>query len=188
MTDKKGIFHGVNVLLGVSGSVAVYKAVDLASRLTKQGATVRTILTECGRRFVQPVSFTSITGQEAYTTMWLDSGQFKTGHIDLSDWCDVLIVAPATANIIAKAAVGICDDLLSTTLCACWEKPILFAPAMNTKMWINPLVRSNVQKLGEMGCTIVGPAAGRLACGTTGPGRMSEPEDIIEKLEELIEK
>ncbi|MFA6426318.1 MAG: flavoprotein, partial [Phycisphaerae bacterium] len=102
--------------------------------------------------------------------------------------CDVVVVAPATANIIGKIANGICDDLLSTTLCACWQKKVLFAPAMNEKMWLNPAVQWNVKTLGEMGFELIGPEKGRLACGTDGIGRMSETPDIITRIEKMAKK
>jgi len=182
MAEKTDGISGLNILLGVSGGVAAYKAVDLASKLTAAGALVNAVMTENACRFVLPKSFEAVTGRAVYTSMWETTTDFQIGHISLADSADIVVVAPATANIIAKAANGICDDLLSTVLCACWQKKILFAPAMNGKMWTNPAVGRNVKKLMEMGFEIIGPEIGRLACGQEGIGRMSEVADIIKRL------
>lgn len=170
------------ILLGVTGGVAAYKAVDLASKLTAAGAAVRTVMTEGACRFVMPKSFEAVTRSSVFTTLWSSPDEYQSVHISLADWAQVVVVAPATANIIGKVAHGICDDLLSTTLCACWEKPILFAPAMNSRMWANPAVQGNVEVLRKMGCETIGPASGRLACGTEGVGRMAEPSEILEAI------
>lgn len=176
---------GRGILLGVSGGVAAYKAVDLASRLTKAGADVRCILTEHALEFIRPLSFEAVTGMPAFTSLWKASDEYRIGHVSLADVCDICVVAPATANILAKAAAGICDDLLSTTLCTCWERPMLIAPAMNDRMWRHPAVRQNVETLKSRGVTFIGPEAGRLACGAEGWGRMSEPQDIAAAVEAL---
>lgn len=179
ITDK-------NILLGVTGGIAAYKAVDLASKLTGAGATVNVIMTRSARKLIRPKSFEAVTGRSVFTSMWKSPEEYKIGHINLADQADIVVVAPATANIIGKVTHGICDDLLSTTLCACWNKPIIFAPAMNTNMYTNPAVQKNIEALNAMNFTIVGPETGRLACGTTGPGRMSEPADIIKVIERII--
>lgn len=171
-----------HILLGVTGGVAAYKAVDLAGKLTGAGAEVKTVMTEAACRFVGPKSFEAVTQSAVFTSMWSEPEEFNIGHIALADWADVVIVAPATADMIAKAAHGICDDLLSTTLCACWAKPTLFAPAMNNRMWENPATQANVETLKKRGVRLIGPEEGRLACGASGPGRMSEPQDIMEAI------
>jgi phosphopantothenoylcysteine synthetase/decarboxylase len=125
-------------------------------------------------------SFEAVTGGAVYTSMWQGGEEFEVGHINLADWADVVVVAPATANIIGKAANGVCDDLLSTMLCASWVKATIFAPAMNDKMWNNPAVQKNIKSLGQMGAVLAGPNRGRLACGTEGIGRMAEPQQILE--------
>ncbi len=176
---------GLKVVLGVAGGVAAYKAVDLASKLTAAGAQVRTVITESALRLVGAKSFEAVTGRPVYTSMWEGGEQFEIGHINLADWADVVVVAPATANIIGKAANGICDDLLSTVLCASWEKPILFAPAMNVKMWTNPAVQENVKFIKKTGAELVGPGRGRLACGMEGVGRMAEPQEILEAIAKI---
>jgi phosphopantothenoylcysteine synthetase/decarboxylase len=182
----------INVLLGVTGGIAAYKAVDLAGRLITAGADVSTVMTENACRFVGPKSFEAVTGSVVYTDMWSAPEQHRIDHINLADWADIVVVAPATANIIGKTANGICDDLLSTTLCACWplieSGAVLLAPAMNEKMWANSSVQKNVETLKKMGLGFVGPVKGRLACGAIGLGRMSEPQEIMEAIEKIVSK
>jgi phosphopantothenoylcysteine decarboxylase/phosphopantothenate--cysteine ligase len=173
---------GIKVVLGVSGGIAAYKAIDLASKLTANGAEVRTVLTESAINLVSAKSFEAVTGGPAHTSMW-EQQEFKIGHVNLADWADLIIIAPATANIIGKFAHGICDDLLSTMLCASWAKPMLFAPAMNDKMWANPAVQENIKFAERVGVKMIGPMQGRLACGTEGIGRMAEPQEILEAVE-----
>ena len=175
----------LNILLGVTGGIAAYKAVDLASKLTAAGARVRTVMTEAACRLVAPKSFEAVTAAPVYTSLWSDPEGHNSSHIALADWARIMVVAPACADVIGKAANGICDDLLSTTLCVCWAMPTLFAPAMNTRMWESPAVKRNVETLRAMGVCFVGPASGRLACGTEGVGRMAEPQEIQAAIEEL---
>ncbi len=179
------MLEGLNILLGVSGGVAAYKVVDLANKLTAAGAGVNTVMTGNACRLVDPKSFEAVTRSAVFTSLWDRSEEYKISHINLVDWADVVVVAPATANIIGKIANGICDDLLSTTLCVCWAKPTLLAPAMNSNMWNNPAVQHNVKMVKEMGFELIGPEEGRLACGTEGIGRMSEPEDILAAIEKM---
>jgi phosphopantothenoylcysteine synthetase/decarboxylase len=179
MAKQTAKLDGVKIMLAVSGGIAAYKAIDLASKLTADGAEVRTVLTENALHLVGAKSFEAVTGGPVYTNLW-EQEEFKIGHINLADWADVVVVAPATANIIGKFANGICDDLLSTTLCACWAKPMLFAPAMNDKMWANPAVQENVKFAERIGVQLIGPRQGRLACGAEGIGRMAEPQEILE--------
>ena len=187
MSEAQAQLKGANILLGISGGIAAYKAADLASKLTGAGAVVRTIMTESACKLITPATFEAVTGGPVYTSLWAGPEDFKIGHIQTADWADAVVVAPATANIIGKVASGICDELLSTTLCACWEKKVLIAPAMNTKMWANPMVQRNVSILtDQLKFKTVGPAAGRLACGTEGLGRMAEPADILKALAELL--
>jgi len=175
----------VNILLGVSGGVAAYKAVDLASKLTAAGATVRTLMTASACQLVTPKSFEAVTGQPVYTDLWANTPDHDIEHVSLAAWADLVVVAPATANILGKIAGGICDDLLTTVLCVCWQKPTLLAPAMNSQMWANPIVGRNVQTLKGLGLRMIGPESGRLACGDTGIGRMAEPTQILETLMEM---
>lgn len=181
-----------NILLGVSGGVAAYKAVDLASKLTAAGAVVKTIMTENACQLICPKSFEAVTGQPVYTSMWQTGEEFEIGHVSAADWADIVVVAPATANIIGKIANGICDDLLSTTLCVCLplikSGAVILAPAMNGNMWNNPAVQRNIMMVMEMGFHLIGPEEGRLACGAEGIGRMSEPQDILEAIKKIASK
>ena len=188
MSGKIKNFDGLNILLGVSGGISAYKAVDLASNLTSAGACVKTIMTENACQLVGPKSFEAVTSQEVYTSLWSGSEEYKISHVSLADWADIVAVVPATADIIGKAANGICDDLLSTVLCVCWKKPTLFAPAMNNNMWENPAVQKNVGHIRKMGFELVGPEKGRLACGKDAIGRMAEPQDIFDAIFAITSK
>ncbi|MBN1806943.1 MAG: phosphopantothenoylcysteine decarboxylase [Sedimentisphaerales bacterium] len=183
------MLDNLNILLGVSGGIAAYKAVDLAGKLTAGGAKVKTVMTENACRLVGKPSFEAVTGSAVFTSLWNTPDEYKIGHIALVEWADIIIVAPATANIIGKIANGICDDLLSTILCAAWRlirsKAALLAAAMNNNMWNNPAVQRNITTVKQMGFQIIGPAEGRLACGTEGIGRMSEPQDILKAIEKV---
>ncbi len=183
------MLDNLNILLGVTGGVAAYKAVDLASKLAAAGARVSTVMTEAACRLVGPKSLEAVTQSQVFTTMWAPSQDCRIDHIALADRADIVVVAPATANIIGKIANGICDDLLSTVLCACWplieSKTALLAPAMNNNMWANPAVQNNVKIIKKMGFQLVGPVEGRLACGTEGMGRMAEPQDILKAIEKV---
>ncbi|MFA5239717.1 MAG: flavoprotein [Phycisphaerae bacterium] len=187
-----GSAASVNILLGVSGGVAAYKSVDLASRLTAGGAKVNTIMTDNACQLIGPKSFEAVTGQPVYTSLWSAGEEYKIGHVSLTDWADIIVVAPATANIIGKIANGICDDLLSTTLCVCWplikSGAAILAPAMNDNMWNNPAVQRNISTIKEMGFQLIGPVEGRLACGTEGIGRMAESQDILKAIEKIALK
>jgi phosphopantothenoylcysteine synthetase/decarboxylase len=179
------VLERVNILLGVTGGIAAYKAVDLASKLAAAGAGVRTVMTESACQLVGPKSFEAVTCAPVFTCLWSDPEGGRSTHIALADWAQLVVVAPASADMIGKVAHGICDDLLSTTLCTCWATPTLLAPAMNTRMWENPAVRRNVETLRERGVRLIGPVAGHLACGTEGLGRMAEPQEILAALEEM---
>lgn len=189
MAEKESNLDNVNVLLCVSGGIAAYKAVDLASKLTAAGAKVKTVMTEAACRLVGPKSFEAVTNSAVFTSLWQGPEQYKVSHISLADWANVVVVAPATANVIARVGNGICDDLLSTVLCACWplikSGSALLAPAMNNNMWDNPAVQRNVRMVKEMGFELIGPVKGRLANGTEGVGRMAEPEDILGTIEKI---
>lgn len=176
---------GLKILLGVSGGVAAYKAVELASKLTGRGARVQTVMTDSACELIRPRSFEAVTRSAVFTSLWYSSNEYRINHIDLTKWADIIVTAPATANIIAKIANGICDDLLSTILCACWNKPKVLAPAMNNNMWGNPIVQRNINTVKEIGFVLVGPEKGRLACGTEGIGRMSEADDILKAIEDI---
>ena len=173
------MLQGKKIVLGVTGGIAVYKAVDLVSRLRKAGCEVRVVMTEHAQHFVTPLTFKEISGNAVATSMWNANQEFNVEHIALANWADAFLVAPATANILAKMACGIADDLLSTTLLAA-QAPIVVCPAMNTGMYQNPATQENIAKLQERGVTVMPPAVGHLACGTSGPGRLPEPQQIVE--------
>lgn len=173
------MLQGKKIVLGVTGGIAVYKAVDLVSRLRKHGCEVRVVMTEHAQQFVTPLTFKEISGNAVATSMWSGNQEFNVEHIALANWADAFLVAPATANILAKMAYGLADDLLSTTLLAA-QAPIVVCPAMNTGMYLNPATQENIAKLTSRGVTVMPPAAGHLACGTSGPGRLPEPQQIVE--------
>jgi len=188
MTDTDSKLAGLDILLGVTGGVAAYKAVDLASKLTAAGAKVTSVLTRNARKLATAKSFEAVTGRQVFARLFNTPSEYHIGHISLAESADIVVVAPATANIIAKIANGICNDLLSTTLCACWDKPVLIAPAMNNQMWTNPAVRRNIETIKKMNFQFIGPETGRLACGTDAIGRMAEPADIVIALQQIAEK
>lgn len=170
-----------NIILGVTGGIAAYKCVDLVSRLRKQGANVHVILTKGAQNFVTETAMREISGNPVVTSMWQEIQQYDVEHIALAQLADVVLVAPATANVIAKCACGMADDMLTTTLLAT-KAPVFFAPAMNTNMYENSITQQNLHTLQERGCHIIEPAAGHLACGTSGVGRMPEPQELVEIL------
>ena len=174
-----GVFAEKTILLGVCGSIAAYKACELASRLVEQGATVLTALTHSARQLIQPASFEAITGNRVITDMFAPVPEPEIEHIAVARRANLFLVAPATANMLAKAAQGICDDWLSTTLLAT-RAPILFAPAMNTLMYTHPATQANIALLRDRGAGFVGPGSGRLACGDEGPGRLADIPDILD--------
>lgn len=173
------MLKGKKIVLGVTGGIAVYKAVDLVSRLRKHGCEVRVVMTEHAQQFVTPLTFKEISGNAVATSMWNSNQEFNVEHIALANWADAFLVAPATANILAKMTYGIADDLLSTTLLAA-QAPIVVCPAMNTGMYLNAATQENIAKLQSRGITVMPPASGHLACGTSGPGRLPEPQQIVE--------
>ena len=172
------MLKGKKIVLGVTGGIAVYKAVDLVSKLRKEGADVRVVMTESAAKFVTPLTFKEISGNTVAVSMWAEDQEFHVEHIALADWADLMIIAPATANILAKAANGIADDLLSTVILAS-KTPIVLCPAMNCQMYINPITQDNLKKLANYGFIIMQPVTGYLACGTSGVGRLPEPAEII---------
>jgi phosphopantothenoylcysteine decarboxylase/phosphopantothenate--cysteine ligase len=168
-----------HLLLGVTGGVAAFKAAVLARELQRQGATVQVVMTEAATRFVAPATFQALTGRPVYTDQWDARIDNNMAHIELSREADAILIAPATADFMAKLALGLADDLLST-LCLARNCPLLVAPAMNREMWDAAPTRRNVAQLRADGVTVLGPDAGDQACGEVGMGRMLEPEDLVE--------
>ena len=170
---------GKHIILGVTGSIAAYKIASLASMLVKQKADVTVIMTENATNFINPITFESLTGSKCLVDTFDRNFEFQVEHVSLAKQTDVFLVAPASANVIAKAAHGIADDMLTTTLLAC-TCPKIFAPAMNTRMYQNPIVRDNMKTLTRYCMEVITPASGYLACGDTGEGKMPEPEVLYE--------
>jgi phosphopantothenoylcysteine decarboxylase/phosphopantothenate--cysteine ligase len=181
------LLHDKRILLGVTGGIAAYKVCTLVSRLTQAGALVDVVMTEAATRFVTPLTFQTLTGRPAYTTMWgtLDTSLGEDAilpthvvHVGLAEVADLMVIAPATANTMAKLAHGLADNLL-TTLALATRCPVLLAPAMDVEMWAHPATQANVATLRERGVHFAGPARGRMASGLEGEGRMMEPDDIL---------
>ena len=181
-----GALSGKKILLGVTGGIAAYKAVELASLFTKNGAEVHTVMTKSATKFVTLLTFHEITGQTVSTEMFGEPSNFHVRHIALARLADVAVIAPATANFLAKAANGIADDLLTTTILAL-KVPIFLAPSMNTNMYENVATQTNLKILRERGFKIIEPAEGHLACGTSGKGRLPEPVAIASHIEKYFE-
>ena len=173
------MLQGKTVLLGVTGGIACFKAAALASLLKKQGADVQVVMTENATKFVTPLTFEQLTGNKALVDTFDRNVQYSVAHIALADRADFVLIAPATANVIAKLAHGLADDMLTTTVLAC-RCPKAVAPAMNTNMFENPVTQDNLDRLRHYGWEVVDPASGHLACGATGKGRLPEPEDLME--------
>jgi phosphopantothenoylcysteine decarboxylase/phosphopantothenate--cysteine ligase len=179
------MLQGKKIVLGVTGGIAIYKVVDLVSKLRKQGAEVRVMMTKHSTEFVAPLLFQQISGHKVATTMWTGNEEFNVEHIALAEWADFVLVAPATANILAKMACGIADDLVSTVLLAS-KKPIIVCPAMNTGMLENAATQANIKTLQGRGIVVMNPDSGHLACGTTGAGRLPEVPEIIAFLDNYL--
>jgi phosphopantothenoylcysteine decarboxylase/phosphopantothenate--cysteine ligase len=167
----------VRILLGVSGGIAAYKAAELVRRLRERGAEVRVVMTEGATRFVTPLTFQALSGEAVRTSLWDEAAEAAMGHIELARWATRVLVAPASADLIARLAQGQANDLL-TTLCLATEAPLTLAPAMNRVMWAHPAVQANIATLAARGADILGPGSGDQACGEIGAGRMWEPEQI----------
>ncbi len=176
---------GKNIVIGVCGGIAAYKAVDVVSRLKKAGCNIQVIMTKAATEFVTPLTFRELSGNPVVTNMWEEPKTWNIQHIALANWADVFLVAPLTANVIGKISNGIADDILTTTIMAT-KAPIVLAPAMNTNMYLNPVTQQNLKKLAGLGYHIIEPAIGMLACGVEGPGRLPEPALIADKVIGLL--
>ncbi len=178
--------NGKHILLGVTGGIAAYKSADLVRRLRERGAEVQVVMTAGAREFVTPTTFQALSGRTVRSDPWDAAAEAAMGHIELARWAEAVLIAPASADFLARLATGQADDLLAT-LCLATEAPIAVAPAMNHVMWANPATRANIATLGARGVRVFGPAAGDQACGETGEGRMLEPLELAERLGALIE-
>ncbi len=174
------MLKGKTVILGVTGSIAAYKSASLASMLVKQGAEVHVIMTQNATNFIHPITFETLTGRKCLVDTFDRNFEFQVEHVSLAKKADLVLIAPASANVIGKMANGIADDMLTTTVLACTTCPRLIAPAMNTRMFGNSIVQENMKKLEAHGFEIIQPAVGYLACGDTGSGKMPEPSVLFE--------
>jgi len=175
------------IVLGISGGIAAYKAPELARLLMQEGATVQVVMTEAATQFVTPVTMQALTGNPIYTSQWDSSIANNMAHIELSRQADAIVVAPASADLMAKISLGLADDLLST-LCLARDCPLLIAPAMNKQMWEHAATQRSAQRLNDDGVTLLGPASGFQACGEVGMGRMLEPVEISEQVIAFFQK
>ena len=181
------MLRGKTVVLGVTGSIAAYKMANVASMLVKQGCEVHVVMTKNATNFINPIAFESLTNTKCLVETFDRNLQFHVAHVSLTDKADVMLIAPASANVIGKIAGGIADDMLTTTVMAC-QKPVIIAPAMNTKMYENPILQDNLNKLRRFGYEIIEPASGHLACGTSGAGKMPSEEVLVSYIERCISK
>jgi phosphopantothenoylcysteine decarboxylase/phosphopantothenate--cysteine ligase len=179
------MLKGKTVLLGVTGSIAAYKIPYLASALKKQGADIHVLMTKNAVNFITPITFETLTGNKCLIDTFDRNFEFSVEHVSLAKQADIVLVAPASADVIGKMAAGIADDMLTTTVLAC-TCPILVSPAMNTRMYHNPIVQDNLRRLEHYGMKVIRPNAGYLACGDTGEGKMPEPAELLEYLEQEI--
>ncbi len=175
------------ILVGVTGSIAAFKAAQLVSDLVREGWGVTVIMTQCAREFITPLTFASLTRRAVVSEMFSDSEQRIPQHIALADLAELLVIAPATANVVAKLAAGIADDILTCTALT-MGSPIVVAPAMNDRMYANPIFQENLEKLRKHGMTVVEPGTGRLACGAYGKGRMADLENIKLAIRKALEE
>ncbi len=169
------------ILLGISGGIAAYKACELTRRLRDAGAKVRVVMTENATRFVTPLTLQALSGHPVRVSLWDENHEAAMGHIELARWADVIVIAPASADVMARLAAGMANDLL-TTLCLASDAPLFLAPAMNHLMWTHPATQANVRTLVARGAQLLGPASGAQACGEVGEGRMLEPMELVERL------
>lgn len=187
MSSEKLDISGKHIVLGVTGGIAAHKSCEIASMLRKRKADVHVIMTKNATQFVQPLTFETLSNAPVVTDTFVRDGTWEVEHIALAKWADLFLIAPATANIIAKMACGIADDMLSTTVLAT-KAPVLLAPAMNTGMWTAEATQCNIRTLKERAIRLIGPDSGFLACGDSGAGRMSEPAAIVDAVTELLGK
>lgn len=179
------ILNGKKIILGITGGIAAYKAIELARLFIKSGASVWPVMTKASANFITPLTLQTITGNPVARDMFDLTQESRISHIELAEKADIVVVAPATANIIGKVASGIADDLLTTVIMAT-RAPLLFAPAMNSNMYENKIVQANIERLKKNGCSFIGPEEGELACGYEGRGRLAPIEDIVDAAEECL--
>ena len=177
--------NGREIIVGVCGSIACYKVAEVVSKLVQLGAGVTVCMSESARRFITPLTFEALSGRRVHTDIFTVVDAGDTQHIGLTERADLMLVAPATTNVIAKVAAGLTDDLVSLLIAAA-ACPVVFAPAMNSRMWANPIAQENVAKLSKSGYRFIGPEDGWLACRNVGPGRLSEPARIVDEVVKML--
>ena len=182
---SKADLAGYEVLVAICGGIAAYKVCQVVSELVQRGAGVTVAMTKAGRKFVGPMTFQALTGRRVLESLWSATEPADVQHIERTTAADLVLIAPATANVMGKIAAGIADDLVSTLVISA-VSPVVLAPAMNTHMWANSVVQENVSRLKDRGLKFVGPGEGWLACGGVGPGRMAEPAEILEVLTKVL--
>lgn len=181
------MLKGKTVVLGITGGIAAYKAAEVTRRLVESGAEVHVMMTRGAREFITPLTLQTLSGHPVATDLFSLTEEQEIGHIALADKADAILIAPATADILAKVSHGICDDLITTVICAT-RGPVVFAPSMNVHMWENPITQENIGKLKQHGYLILEPDSGYLACGYEGKGRLPDAEVIINLLEKTLSK
>ncbi len=179
------MLKGKKIVLGITGGIAAYKSAELTRRLVEQGAEVHVLMTKAAQQFITPLTLQTLSGHPVHADLFSLTEEQEIGHIHLADTADLILVAPATADILAKVTHGICDDLITTVLCAT-RAPVLFAPSMNVHMWENPIVQENIRALKKHRYTILEPDSGYLACGYTGKGRLPEPDALIQAIQRSL--
>jgi phosphopantothenoylcysteine decarboxylase/phosphopantothenate--cysteine ligase len=176
---------GKQIILGITASIAIYKACEIIRRLKKEAFLVRVVMTAEAEELIQPILFQSLTGNKVYRGLFAEPDAWEIEHVSLAEKADLVLIAPATANIIGKITSGICDDLLTCVVCAT-KAPVLICPAMNENMYQNKIVQGNIKKLKSLGYRFVGPIRGRLACGEIGVGCLAEVETIIKEVKKIL--
>lgn len=179
------MLKGKTIILGVSGSIAAYKAASLASLLVKNGVDLQVIMTKNATNIINPITFETLSGHKCYVDTFDRNFEFNVNHVSLAKKADLFVIAPATANVIAKISNGLCDDMLTTTFLASKCKKLIY-PAMNTAMYENQITQDNIEKCRHYGMIVSEPSAGHLACGDDGKGKMPEPEEIFNKIQEIL--
>ena len=179
------LFNKKKIILIIGGGIAAYKSIDLIRLFKKQNCEIKVVITESGKKFVTPLSVASLSQNKVYQDIFDSEKEAEMDHISLSRWCDIILFAPITANSIAKLASGKADDLASTLILAS-NKQVILAPAMNVRMWEHPSTKENLNKLKKYGYKIIGPEIGDMACGEFGEGKMTEPNEIIKKIEDYF--
>ena len=181
------MFKGKEIILGVTGSIAAYKSADLVGRLREKGAKVTVVMTGSAIRFITPLSLETISQNKVYTSLFPERREWDPAHISLSRKADLILIAPATANIIGKLTSGLADDLLTTTVMAA-RVPVIIAPAMNANMYDNPILQKNLKRLKELGYRVIEPEYGPLACGEKGKGRLANTDTILKVVEDAFQR